>query len=313
MLIKSKDLFPILRCPVTGQKLFKKENEYEFKYYTKNREYMYDICNGIPLLIDDKSSIVSLQDLKSFKPLVSRKIYKGFFSFAKKLTSPSKTRTKENVNLLISELSNIKEIPKVLIIGGGTVGQGMDYFYTSSNIDLVSFDIYNSPNINFIADAHQIPLPKNYFDAVIIQAVLEHVLEPCEVVKEIYRVLKPRGIVYAETPFLQQVHEGGYDFTRFTESGHRYLFREFKLIKSGSTAGTGTQMLWSIDYFFRGLFRSRLIGKIAKVSFFWIRYFDYLIPEKFNIDCASGVFFLGSKSNEKLHVKEIPSCYRGSQ
>ena len=202
MLIKRKALFPILRCPVTGQKLFKKRNEYEFKYYTKNRENMYDICNGVPLLIDDKSSIVSLQDLKSFKPLVSRKIYKGFFSFTKKLTSPSKTRTKENVNLLISELSNIKEIPKVLIIGGGTVGQGMDYFYTSSNIDLVSFDIYNSSNINFIADAHQIPLPKNYFDAVIIQAVLEHVLEPCEVVKEIYRVLKPRGIVYAETPFL---------------------------------------------------------------------------------------------------------------
>ena len=36
------------------------------------------------------------------------------------------------------------------------------------------------------------------------------------------------GIVYAETPFMQQVHEGAYDFTRYTVLGHRYLFKKFK-------------------------------------------------------------------------------------
>ena len=101
----------------------------------------------------------------------------------------------------------------------------MEPFYPEPRIALVAFDIYASPQVQFVADAHHIPLEDGCFDAVIVQAVLEHVLEPGRVVAEIYRVLKPNGLVYAETPFLQHVHEGAYElFTRFTESGHRYLF-----------------------------------------------------------------------------------------
>ena len=51
--------------------------------------------------------------------------------------------------------------------------------------------------------------------------------------KEIYRVLKSDGIVYIETPFMQQVHGGKYDFTRFTYLGHRRLFARFQEIESG--------------------------------------------------------------------------------
>jgi 2-polyprenyl-3-methyl-5-hydroxy-6-metoxy-1,4-benzoquinol methylase len=39
-------------------------------------------------------------------------------------------------------------------------------------------------------------------DAVVVQAVLEHVLQPDVVVAEIHRVLRPDGLVYAETPFM---------------------------------------------------------------------------------------------------------------
>ncbi len=132
-------------------------------------------------------------------------------------------------------------------------------------------------------------------------------------VSEICRVLKNDGIVYAETPFLQQVHEGAYDFTRFTESGHRYLFNQFKLIRSGVIAGSGTQLLWSIDFFFRGLFRSRKIGKLSKLVFFWLQYFDNWIPEEYAIDSASSVFFLGVKQDFPISSQEIIEHYQGSQ
>lgn len=312
MLIKNSDITSILRCPCTKQKLFKKNDSIDY-FTTNDTKHIYEVWNDLPILIDNEKSIVTLQNFKSYQPVIIRKNYKGVFSFLKKILSPNKSKTKENVNILIQNLKGLSKKPKVLIVGGGTIGQGMDYFYNSSEVDLVSFDIYISSNVNFIADAHQIPLRDGHFDAVIIQAVLEHVLEPHKVVREIYRVLKPNGFVYAETPFLQQVHEGAYDFTRFTERGHRYLFRQFISISSGCTAGTGSQMLWSIDYFFRGLFRSRFIGKIAKLSFFWIRCFDYLIPERYNMDSASGVFFLGSKSGEEIHAKDIPKCYKGTQ
>ena len=63
-------------------------------------------------------------------------------------------------------------------------------------------------------------------------------VEPEKVVAEIYRVLKENGIVYAETPFMQQVHEGAYDFTRYTVLGHRYLFRQFHALSIGGNKGS---------------------------------------------------------------------------
>jgi len=180
-------------------------------------------------------------------------------------------------------------------------------------IDLVSFDIYATPHVQFIADAHKIPLPDESFDAVIIQAVLEHVLEPDQVVSEMHRVLKKDGLIYAETPFLQHVHEGPYDFTRYTESGHRYLFRKFELVNSGSCGGAGTQLLWSLDNFFRGLFRSRRLGKVIKLLFFWLVHCDRMIPDAYNIDAASGLFFLGSKQATSISAKDAISHYKGAQ
>ena len=41
-------------------------------------------------------------------------------------------------------------------------------------------------------------------------------LDPPRVVAEMHRVLRPGGLLYAEIPFMQQVHEGAYDFTRYT-------------------------------------------------------------------------------------------------
>ena len=93
------------------------------------------------------------------------------------------------------------------------------------------------------------PFKNNSFDAIWIQAVLEHTLDPKKVVEEIHRVLKGGGLVYAETPFMQQVHEGAYDISRFTVVGHRYLFKNFKSIRHGGIDGVGTVLTWSVYYF----------------------------------------------------------------
>ena len=68
-------------------------------------------------------------------------------------------------------------------------------------------------------------------------------VDPARVVAEIQRVLKPGGLVYAETPFMQQVHEGAYDFTRFTELGHRWLWRRFAPVARGALGGPGLSLL----------------------------------------------------------------------
>lgn len=311
MLIDNKDVLELLRCPKSGRRLRAINN----KLVVEDNEDVieYNLVEGYPVLVDFEQSVLRKEDTLSVSSVIERRSYSGVASIAKRLVSPPKKVTAENVDNLIKLLSKGNDNPRILIVGGGTVGQGMEPFYENAQIELVSFDIYASPFVQFIADAHQIPLPDESFDAVIVQAVLEHVLAPDKVVSEIYRILKKDGIVYAETPFLQHVHEGAYDFTRYTESGHRYLFRRFELIRSGVSAGAGTQLLWSLDNFFRGLFRSKKLGKAIKLFFFWLQYFDALIPDSYNIDSASGVYFLGIKKNAAINVEEIISHYKGAQ
>jgi ubiquinone/menaquinone biosynthesis C-methylase UbiE len=178
---------------------------------------------------------------------------------------------------------------------------------------VLGFDLYESELTQFIADAHQIPVAGESVDAVVIQAVLEHVLDPVQVVSEVERVLKPAGLVYAETPFLQQVHDGALDFVRYTSSGHRYLFRAFDEIAAGPVAGPGTQLQWSLDHTVRALLRSELAGKLVRGLFFWLRYVDELVPMSAAMDNASAYFFLGRKTDHVLTAREIVSYYKGAQ
>jgi SAM-dependent methyltransferase len=311
MLLDKKDTIESLRCPKSGSKLIKVNDKLIAELSTE--QIKYEFVGDCPVLIDFEKGILKKEGIETLFAYIDQYEYTGFLKFLRGLVSPPQKETFENVDRLMKLLLASKKTARVLIIGGGTIGQGIECFYKDARIELVSFDIYVSPNIQFVADGHNIPLPDDSFDAVLIQAVLEHVLEPNTVVSEIYRVLKQDGIVYAETPFLQHVHEGAYDFTRYTESGHRYLFKNFELISSGSCGGAGTQLLWSIDNFVRGVFRSRRVGKVIKLGFFWLQYLDRIIPESYNIDAASGVFFLGRKQSVAINGNEVIAHYKGAQ
>lgn len=273
----------------------------------------FHIVNSKPVLINFEESAI---DEDTFINNVGKSIVKRRSSYITKVfrslfTGQSK-RTINNFSDLKKKMLSISD-PKILIIGGGEIGSGLEDFHTHLKKDIIAFDIYNSDNVDFVSDAHNIPIRENYFDLVIIQAVLEHVLEPNQVVSEIYKVLKKDGIVYAETPFIQQVHEGPFDFTRYTESGHRFLFKNFKQVSSGYTSGVGTSLIWSLDFFCSGLFRSRYAGKISRIVFFWLRFFDNIIPDSFNIDGACGVYFIGQKSDYIMTGNEIIKYYQGNQ
>ncbi len=82
--------------------------------------------------------------------------------------------------------------------------------------ELIVSDVSLTSVVNVVCDAHNVPFDGETFDAVVAVAVLEHVADPQRCAQELHRVLKPRGVVFAVTPFMQQVHGGGYDFTRFT-------------------------------------------------------------------------------------------------
>jgi SAM-dependent methyltransferase len=269
-----------------------------------------------PVLVDFRTSILQPDGLRMIDGLDSASRQRRRWSAdrlprgLRSVWKPTNRVAERNVELLLSLLP---DEPLILVVGGGTIGNGVEALYADDRARVIAFDLYGSALTQFIADAHQIPLADGSVDAVVIQAVLEHVLDPTRVVAEIARVLPVGGVVYAETPFLQQVHAGPYDFVRYTSSGHRYLFRKFEEIAAGPVAGPGTQLVWSIDHTVRGLLRSEFAGKIARGLVFWLRGIDRLVPSAFATDDASAFYFLGRRAERELTPQEVVSYYKGAQ
>ena len=265
-----------------------------------------------PVLVDFEQSILDVAMFKASAGASAHKRDPGRKSFMSRLRRYAFGESAIAARLaaeFVDAVQKLSEKPRVLVIGGGEVGSGAARLYEKTALDVIGTDIYVSPYTTLIADGHQLPFADQSIDGVWIQAVLEHVLDPALVVAEIHRVLKPRGLVFADTPFMQQVHEGAYDFTRYTLSGHRWLFRRFKLIDAGCSSGPGTTLRWAIEYFVRFLTRSQKLASAAGLAFSWLRFFDKWPGGRFAADSASGVFFYGERAEVALRPKEIVGFY----
>ncbi|MDX3451821.1 class I SAM-dependent methyltransferase [Streptomyces sp. ME02-8801-2C] len=276
----------------------------------------FPVSGRWPVLVDFERSVLSREEVATgagtdlTRPIPAGRADRLPAALARVWKPPNRVAP-QNVDLLLRALPG--PAPTLLVVGGATAGNGVDAVYRDPRVQVIGFDIVASPMTQFVADAHQVPLPSASVDAVLVQAVLEHVLDPALVVAEIHRVLRDGGLVYAETPFLQQVHAGAYDFTRFTASGHRYLFRRFEELAAGPVAGPGTQLLWSTDHLVRGLTRSDLAGRVARGLMCWLRILDRLVPASYAMDDAPAYYFLGRKRDAEMSAAEIVAYYRGAQ
>jgi hypothetical protein len=313
-----KNIYHLLSCPICFSDLtFKIDQAYCTNNNCDCSTFPFPTSNGKFVFVDYQKSILKPEassELNFSSPIVRNEYLGSVKKALKRFLNGTPKVSKSNFIKAVDSIK-LNSDTKILIIGGGTIGEGLESIYLKLSKSIISFDVYNSSNVDFIADAHSIPLKNKSVDLVIIQAVLEHVFDPTKVANECYRVLKDEGVVYAETPFLQGIHEGAYDFTRYTVLGHRILFKKFDTIDTGIIGGSGVSLLWSIEYFARGLFRSVLIGKLVKAIFIWIRWLEYLIPDEFNIDGACGCYFLGRKieSPPEVNPSEYLNEYKGAQ
>lgn len=315
----AKTIQELLRCPICKTKLELHGEHYKCKNHECNS--LFPIINNIPVLIDEDSSLFSIDDFvdqrQTFFNLSSKsnKLKETLRKFFPDISKNIKARDnyEKLAKLLLEQSSN----PKVLVIGGSVLGNGMEAILAYPTIELVESDISFGLRTTLICDAHSIPFEDNSFDAIIVQAVLEHVVDPFKCVEEIYRVLKEDGLAYAETPFMQQVHGGCYDFTRFTYLGHRRLFRRFAEIESGAVCGPGMALAWSYQYFLLSFatpkFLRKFIRVFARLTSFYLKYLDYLLINNVGtLDGASAYYFMGRKSTRVLSDKELIKLYKGS-
>ena len=78
-------------------------------------------------------------------------------------------------------------------------------------------------NVHIFSPLHEIPAPDDHVDTILCIAVLEHVINPVDVVKELTRVLRPGGTLVASVPFMQPEHKVPTDFQRYTRDGLEVL------------------------------------------------------------------------------------------
>ena len=104
----------------------------------------------------------------------------------------------------------------------------------------------HNADVDILSPLHSIPKEEGFFDSIICNAVLEHVENPEDVMKEFRRVCKPGGFLYLSVPFMQPEHLDPTDFQRYTLEGLKCLIQKhsFHVIKAGGLHSVYATLGW---------------------------------------------------------------------
>ena len=113
-------------------------------------------------------------------------------------------------------------------------GKGLDIGhlgdYSFKNKDVIRLNIHPGENIDVVSDGNHYPFKDETFDRIMLRCLLEHVDEPHKILKEAARVLKQKGKIVIEVPFINPIHAAPDDFFRFTPSGLSKILQDENLI-----------------------------------------------------------------------------------
>lgn len=145
----------------------------------------------------------------------------------------------------IDELSK----SKLILDAGGGPGfwekrKGLQRPKSFDQIKSLRLDINPNKNPDILADIHNLrSIRSNTFDGIICTEVLEHAYNPFIAVKELRRILKPKGKIFFSAPFMYPYHhwapkepypglEKVDDYYRYTEMGWKHLLKDFKKVET---------------------------------------------------------------------------------
>jgi SAM-dependent methyltransferase len=94
-------------------------------------------------------------------------------------------------------------------------------------------------SVTLCADALALPFPDNSFDRVIASEILEHVLEDASAIAEIFRVVRPGGLVGVSVPrqWPERVCWALSDAYHEVRGGHVRIYRGHQLLAALEAAG----------------------------------------------------------------------------
>jgi len=186
------ELLPILRCPLTRQKL------------------SYD---------ERRAALVSVDGVRHWPIVEGRPI------LWPDLGEPERKPHDHISNELPEEALAIIRETKGLVLNL-SAGGSLEKF---DHVVEVEYALFRHTDL--VADAHDLPFDDEVFSAVIVMNAFEHYREPQKVSTELLRVLKPGGRIHVRTAFLQPLHEAPWHFYNATRYGLEEWFKGFRTDK----------------------------------------------------------------------------------
>jgi len=167
---------------------------------------------------------------------------------------------------------------------------------------VVSADLDRASRPTVVCDAMALPFSAVAFDLVVSTALLEHCPDPHAVVREMHRVLRAGGEVYAEIPFLQGFHPDPADYQRYTVLGIERLFSGFETTRVGVCVGPSSALAWMLGKYaatwFDTVWLARAVEGIGRWVTFPLKYLDALLQHKRQAHTlASALYFWGRRTD----------------
>jgi SAM-dependent methyltransferase len=177
-----------------------------------------------------------------------------------------------NRQFLESILKDLPAKARILDAGAGEGklseffrSHGHDYLGIDSGVGSPSWDYNNVRALDLYAVADH--LPHNYFNAITLIQVMEHLARPSDALAGLAKVLKDGCRIYLTVPMGQSCHQVPYDFYRYTPYGIRALAEQAGLSAiriqtqdAGDLDSNARRLVWSIQHSMRN---QNALGKVV--------------------------------------------------
>lgn len=132
------------------------------------------------------------------------------------------------INIVVDTLPIVEPIYEFGSYQIEGVAQDIDLRPLFTGKTFVGCDMRAGPGVDKVLNLHAIDLPDNTAGTVFLMDTLEHVEYPHQAVSEVFRILKPGGLLVMSSVLDYFIHETPNDYWRFTPDAFRSLLKPFR-------------------------------------------------------------------------------------
>lgn len=164
------------------------------------------------------------------------------------LTDFSYLDCRRRTELIRHTTARIQPGTRIMVDVGGR-GKPYAKFFASRIREHFVVDIEPGFSLDLVAAARRMPVTDAGADVVLSTQVLEHIPEPVPVLQEIFRILRPGGMLILSVPAIFPQHGSPGDYWRYMPQGLAWLLRDFQKVEIQGETGTAASLFLVLNMY----------------------------------------------------------------